>query len=56
MAYDRESRADTSSGSSSDSPTASVTSEGALMHRLMELMRAYGNDEDTPRSSVRVSA
>lgn len=56
MAYDRESRADTSAGSSSDSTTASVTSEGALMHRLIELMRAYGNDEDTPRSSVRVSA
>lgn len=56
MAYDRENRANTSAGSSSDSTTARVTSEGALMHRLMELMRAYGNDEDAPRSSVAVSA
>ena len=37
---------------STDSSTAS---EGALMHRLMELMRAYG-DDDNPRSSVAVTA
>lgn len=53
MAYERESR--TSTSTSADSSTSSTASEGALMHRLMELMRAYGGD-DNPRSSVAVTA
>ncbi len=57
MAYERESRtsASTSTSTSADSSTSSTASEGALMHRLMELMRAYGGD-DNPRSSVAVTA
>jgi len=57
MAYERESRtsASSSTSTSADSSTSSTASEGALMHRLMELMRAYGGD-DNPRSSVAVTA
>lgn len=55
MAYERESRTSASTSTSADSSTSSTASEGALMHRLMELMRAYGGD-DNPRSSVAVTA
>lgn len=57
MAYDRESSTD--AGASTDSTTAATTgaaSEGALMHRLMELMRAYGNDDASRSSSVVATA
>lgn len=70
MAYQQSSSSSTSSSTSGTSTSASSTSdtsssastahaEARMMHRLMELMRAYGSDADSSAStgsSVAISA
>ena len=62
MAYERENTSASTSTSSSDSTTASTsssdstTTDAALAQRLMDLMRAYSDDEGSRRGSVAVSA
>lgn len=69
MAYQQSSSASTSSatstsastsssasGSSTDKLSTTAHSDARMMHRLMELMRAYGTEADSAGSSVAVSA
>lgn len=56
MAYDRASRSDAAvSTDSGATATSGAMSDGALMHRLMALMRAYGGGDDAS-SSMAVTA
>jgi len=56
MAYDRASRSDAAvSTDSGATATSGAMSDGALMHRLMALMRAYGGGDDAS-SSMTVTA
>lgn len=62
MAYDQSSQSRSTSSSTTDTSTASSTSssqsDAALMHKLMELARAYGPDSDAfnTTSSLTVTA
>lgn len=62
MAYDQSSQSRSTSSSTTDTSTASTTSssqsDAALMHKLMELARAYGPDSDAfnTTSSLTVTA
>lgn len=62
MAYDQSSQSSSTSSSTTDTSTASTTSssqsDAALMHKLMELARAYGPGSDAfnSTSSLTVTA